>query len=118
MIKLLLRQLGRECNENAAAAAVVAAERGLRLIDDLAAGKLRLRSGAQRHGVHVGHEHDPRLVVHRVGTGIRVLASSRRIASAGTPLSCSTAATSRPIAASFPVTPSTARKRMRRSAAA
>ena len=33
-------------------------------IDDLAAGELRLRSGAQRHGVHVGHEHDPRLVVH------------------------------------------------------
>ena len=27
------------------------------------------RSGAQRHGVHVGHEHDPRLVVHRATAG-------------------------------------------------
>ena len=69
MVKLLLRQLGRQCNENAAAAAVVAAERGLRLVGDLAAGELRLRSGAQRHGVHVGHEHDPRLVVHRAAAG-------------------------------------------------
>jgi hypothetical protein len=37
------------------------------------------------------------------------LASSRRIASAGTPASLSAAVSSRPIAASFPVTPSTAR---------
>ena len=69
MVELLLRELGRQRNENAAAAAVVAAERGLRLVDDLAAGELRLRSGAQRHGVHVGHEHDPRLVVHRAAAG-------------------------------------------------
>ena len=69
MIELLLGQLGRQRDENAAAGAVVAAERGLRLIDDLAAGKLRLRAGAQRHGVHVGHEHDPRLVVHRAAAG-------------------------------------------------
>ena len=65
MIKLLLRKLGRQRDENAAAGAVVAAERGLRFIDDLPAHKLGLRTGAQRHRVHVGHEHDPRLVVHR-----------------------------------------------------
>ena len=63
MIELLLRKLGRQRDENAAAGPVVAAERGLRLIDDLAARQLRLGSGAQRHGVHVGHEHHPRLVV-------------------------------------------------------
>ena len=63
MIKLLLRKLGRQRDENAAAGAVVAAERSLRFVDDLTAGKLRLRSGAQRNGVHVGHEHNPRLVV-------------------------------------------------------
>jgi hypothetical protein len=48
MIKLLLRKLGCQCDENAAAGAVVAAERGLRFIDDLAASKLGLRASAQR----------------------------------------------------------------------
>ncbi len=69
MIKLLLRKLGRQRDENAAAGAVVAAECGLRLIDDLPAHKLGFRAGAQRHRVHVGHEHDPRLVVHRAAPG-------------------------------------------------
>jgi len=69
MIELLLRKLGCQGDKNAAACAVVAAESGLRAIDDSAAGKLRLRAGAQRHGVHVGHEHDPRLVVHRAAAG-------------------------------------------------
>ncbi len=36
MIELLFRKLGRQRDENATAGAVVAAERGLRLIDDLA----------------------------------------------------------------------------------
>jgi hypothetical protein len=69
MIKLLLRKLGRQRHENAAAGAIVAAERSLRFIDDLPAGKLRLRPGAQRDGVHVGHEHHPRLVVHHAAPG-------------------------------------------------
>src|SRR5262249_57713191 len=54
MIELLLRKLGRQRDENAAAGAGVAAQRGLRLLYDLAPPKLRLRSGAQRHGVHLG----------------------------------------------------------------
>src|SRR5260221_712456 len=69
MIELLLRELGRQRDENAAATAVVAAERGLRRIDDLAAGKLWLSPRAQRHRVHVGHEQDSRLVVHRAAAG-------------------------------------------------
>jgi hypothetical protein len=69
MIQVLFRKLGRQRHENATAGAVVAAERGLRLIDDLAPRKLRLRSGTQRHGVHVGHEHDPWLVVHGASAG-------------------------------------------------
>jgi hypothetical protein len=69
MIELLLRQLGCQCDQNAAAGAVVSAQRGLRFIDYLSAGKLRPRSRGKRHGVHVGHEHDPRLVVHHAAPG-------------------------------------------------
>jgi hypothetical protein len=46
MIELLFRKLGRQRDENATAGAVVAAERGLRLIDDLAPLQFRLRSGS------------------------------------------------------------------------
>src|SRR4051812_1968760 len=53
-----------------------------------------------------------------VGSGMRVLASSRRIARGGTPISLSAAAMSRPIAASWPVTPAMARNRINRSVAA
>ena len=101
------------------------------VVDDLAAGELRLCPGAQRHGVHVGHEHDPRLVVHRAAAGQidDEVAGLGRHGNAGVGVveadrlrrhaaSFSAAASSRPIAASFPVTPSTARKRMRRSVAA
>ena len=42
----MLSELGRERYENAAAAAIVSAERGFRQVDDLAAGELRLRTGA------------------------------------------------------------------------
>ena len=53
-----------------------------------------------------------------VGRGMRVLASSKRMASPGTPSERNSLATTRPIAASWPVTPSTARKRISRSMAA
>ena len=53
-----------------------------------------------------------------VGSGMRVLASSRWINLRGTPASPSAAASSLPIAASFPVTPSVLRKRIRRLVAA
>jgi hypothetical protein len=69
MIELLFCQFSRKRDEDAAAGAVVAAERGLRVIDDFAPRKLRLRTGTQRHRVHVGHEHDSRLVMHRAAAG-------------------------------------------------
>ncbi|MHC2320910.1 hypothetical protein ACVIHC_007956 [Bradyrhizobium diazoefficiens] len=69
MIELLLFEFGGQRHQHTAAAAIVAAERGLRLVDDLAPRFLRLGAGAQRHGVHVGHEHDARLVVQRAAAG-------------------------------------------------
>jgi len=128
MIELLFRKLGRQRDENAAAGAVVAVFASLTILRPFSLGFAPAQSGtvsmwvmnmirgwlcmAPRPG-----RSTMRLPV-SVGTGMRVLASSRRIALAGTPLSCSAALSSRPIAASFPVTPSTARKRMRRSVAA
>src|SRR5829696_5679311 len=53
-----------------------------------------------------------------VGTGMRMLASSKRIADAGTPTSFSASLTAAAMLASCPVTPSTERKRIRCASAA
>ncbi len=53
-----------------------------------------------------------------VGSGMRLLTVSKRMAEAGTPTFFSSSVTAAAIAASWPVTPSTARKRIRCSSAA
>ena len=53
-----------------------------------------------------------------VGSGMRLLASSKRMAEAGTPTVFSASLTAAAIAASWPVTPSTERNRIRCSSAA
>ena len=53
-----------------------------------------------------------------VGSGMRLLASSKRIAEAGTPTFFSASLTAAAIVASWPVTPSTERNRIRCSSAA
>ena len=53
-----------------------------------------------------------------VGSGMRVWASSKAMASVGTPTSVRAATISRPIASSWPVMPGTERKRTSRSSAA
>ncbi len=68
MVELLPEQLGRERREHAATGPVVAAERGLRRVDDLAALPLRPGAGAQRHRIHVRHEQQPRLIAERAGS--------------------------------------------------
>ena len=67
MVELLPDELGRERRKHAATGPVVAAERGLCRVDDLAALPLRPGAGAQRHRVHVRHEQQPRLIAERAG---------------------------------------------------
>ena len=59
MIGLLPQELGGQRHQHGAAGAVVAAQSRLGRVDDLLALPLRLRPGAQRHGVHVRHEEQP-----------------------------------------------------------
>jgi hypothetical protein len=117
--------------ENGATCAIVATESRLGLVDNLPSLQLWLRARAQWHGIHVRQKKEPvrisecalpgrstmRLPV-SVGTEMRVFASSKRIERVGTPASRRVAKSSLPILASRPVTPSTARKRIRRAIAA
>jgi hypothetical protein len=59
MIELLSTEFSRECHENSAAGAIVATECCLGRVDDLLALSLRLRPGAQGHGVHVRQKEEP-----------------------------------------------------------
>jgi hypothetical protein len=68
MVELLPDELSREGRKNRATGPVVAAERRLGRIDDLAALPLRPGAGAQRHRIHVRHEQEAGLIAQGAGT--------------------------------------------------